>query len=523
MSRKKKGKLRQIEASRVATTEAGAEAEAEAEVKVEVEVAKETKGSQGGQESRSDAAKLKPKPSVEKSVKVDKEPNTRFRPIHGNFRNYYTIRGRSAGSQAGDRRPETIWTPSTSAVVLNAKTRDDIDPRLRHLLNWTATANSSAQLPYKRILDIGSNSGQVTLELAEAVTYIYGRAPTCVLGVDIDDELTQQARHALAHAREREAGPLNKRRRMDALALPIPVQEHSISMFQPRKVKAKLAAVPKSTVANLNSSTKTEPPSSSSGQHQNSFAASVDFRTADWVKEGSGSSIADPSSRADVGGPGWDLILGLSLTKWVHINNGTEGILRLFGRIAASLRCPTTSASSSSVASTSSSPHGTSCGGGVFLLEPQAWSSYQTARSQGADVRARIRALRSAAPLERSLSTTPTAQTTKKRKRDEEEVTLDNSAQPAVDDENRHADSEEYGYPPITPADFPFILTVLFGLEGPIEIGHSQGAGFQRPLQIYIQPDFSKLPVNHADGYREARDAAVQGCLVLPWVPREFK
>ncbi|KAE8221915.1 hypothetical protein CF319_g4803 [Tilletia indica] len=521
MSRKKKGKQRQIEASRaVESGEEGSQGK--------VEVLPPDKSSDRGQELRSDEVTVKTAgKSVQTVVKVDDGKATeRFRPIHGNFRNYYAIRGRSSGSATGENLTDKIWTPSTSAVVLDTNVRDDIDPRVRHLLNWTAAVPSSNKMPYDRILDIGSNSGQVTLELAEALEYIYGRAPSCVLGVDIDDELTQQARHALERVRSDHAEPHRKRRRMDSLALPIPVQEHSISIFQPRKVKAKMAAIQKSTVANGLASAEPLPTSSSNLQARNNYAANITFKTADWVKEGPGYLNIDPTSKSATEAQGWDLILGLSLTKWVHINNGTQGMLRLFGRIAASLKYLAASASVSPSTSTATSFLGRSGGGGIFLLEPQAWSSYQTARSQGADVRARIRALRSAAPLEpRCISIKKGKRKQKRKRTEEEEEVLQTDNVPALggDGTGHHTATEEYGYPPLTPDDFPFILSVIFGLEGPIDLGHSQGAGFRRPLQIYIQPDFAKLPVKRANEYRRAREAAIQGDLVLSWAPRQFK
>ena len=50
----------------------------------------------------------------------------------------------------------------------------------------------------------------------------------------------------------------------------------------------------------------------------------------------------------------FDTVLCLSTSKWIHLNWGDAGLLRLFRRVHAALRP-----------------------GGRFLLEPQPWSSYR--------------------------------------------------------------------------------------------------------------------------------------------------
>ncbi|CAJ0927152.1 21120_t:CDS:2 [Entrophospora sp. SA101] len=71
------------------------------------------------------------------------------------------------------------------------------------------------------------------------------------------------------------------------------------------------------------------------------FPDSVQFRCCDWMEE--------PHSYNK-----YDTILGLSVSKWIHLNRGDKGLQEFFQRIYDNLRI-----------------------GGRFIFEPQAWKSYR--------------------------------------------------------------------------------------------------------------------------------------------------
>lgn len=66
-----------------------------------------------------------------------------------------------------------------------------------------------------------------------------------------------------------------------------------------------------------------------------------------------GNYVLDRDELVDAQRPEYDVVLCLSLTKWVQLNWGDEGLKRMFRRIYRHLRP-----------------------GGILVLEPQPWSSY---------------------------------------------------------------------------------------------------------------------------------------------------
>lgn len=69
------------------------------------------------------------------------------------------------------------------------------------------------------------------------------------------------------------------------------------------------------------------------------------FRHADMLH------MPDPPSSS------FDCVLALSITKWIHVNWGDDGLLEFFRRLVMALRP-----------------------GGLLILEPQPWRSYKAIR-----------------------------------------------------------------------------------------------------------------------------------------------
>ncbi|XP_070711198.1 LOW QUALITY PROTEIN: 7SK snRNA methylphosphate capping enzyme-like [Pempheris klunzingeri] len=179
----------------------------------------------------------------------------------------------------------------------------------------------------KKVLDVGCGAGHMTL----AISRRFG--PAHILGVELDERLVhaakQNIRHFLSHdlvveeRRSREGGGGDGQVREARSLLPLPLSF--------RVSRGPLSAPP----------LLSPPPPSSSSSSSSRFPNNVTFIQGDYVSEWG----AWPGQ--------YDVIMCLGVTKWVHLQSGDEGVVRLFRRAYQSL-----------------SP------GGLFLLEPQPWSRY---------------------------------------------------------------------------------------------------------------------------------------------------
>uniref|UniRef100_A0A3Q2XAB9 RNA methyltransferase n=1 Tax=Hippocampus comes TaxID=109280 RepID=A0A3Q2XAB9_HIPCM len=156
----------------------------------------------------------------------------------------------------------------------------------------------------KRVLDLGCNSGHLTLYIAKMLR------PARILGLDIDNGLVHAARKNI---------------------------RHYLSEIQDGKIE-KMERISRGPIA-------APPLTESSTAKPGEFPANVSFIKANYVLQNDNLLVTQR--------PEYDVILCMSVTKWVHLNWGDSGLKRLFKRVYRHLHP-----------------------GGLFILEPQPWQSY---------------------------------------------------------------------------------------------------------------------------------------------------
>ncbi|EKM59244.1 uncharacterized protein PHACADRAFT_136674 [Phanerochaete carnosa HHB-10118-sp] len=191
----------------------------------------------------------------------------------------------------------------------------------------------------KRVLDVGCNEGLVTCQIAQSL-----RARR-VIGVDIDESLVRTAWKRRRAIWSQQAPPSisentphngtespNKKRKRAVSPSRAPQPDYfPVScehMFGP------LSIPPQST-------------------RLDEFPHNVTFRAADWVN----AEIAEDTE-------GYDVIVAFSVSKWIHLNGGDDGLMRFFRRVYTALKP-----------------------GGVFVLEPQPWDTYGKAKRMDAKLK----------------------------------------------------------------------------------------------------------------------------------------
>ncbi|XP_051947366.1 7SK snRNA methylphosphate capping enzyme-like [Xyrauchen texanus] len=207
----------------------------------------------------------------------------------------------------------------------------------------------------KKVLDVGCSTGHITLTIARYWS------PNHILGVDIDGELVHAARQNLRHFLSELSGPQIDRLQSGQTEGESRGEqnEHAAVAGEGSEVRGggELGLIPLmhlqlERVRGLSrfplSFTRCRGPIATPPimpHVPGLFPSNVSFLKGNYVPD---SDAAVMSQCAE-----YDVIMCLSLTKWVHLNFGDAGIRRLFQRIYRHL-----------------------LPGGVLILEPQPWSSY---------------------------------------------------------------------------------------------------------------------------------------------------
>ncbi|CAE6524249.1 unnamed protein product [Rhizoctonia solani] len=191
------------------------------------------------------------------------------------------------------------------------------DPRLKVL--------PSNLFKGKHVLDIGCNEGWVTCEIASC----YGAQE--VTGVDIDAELVSRAWRRRRDVWSLQPPRVPLRAPVDTLEEEDPNQPENGAYF-PECFSSLFGPVPIPS------------------QHP-AFPNNVSFHQCDWTNQG-----------CAMDEQGYNLVVAFSVSKWIHVHGGDEGIKRFFLRVRDVL----------AICATQASP-------GIFVLEAQPWSGYRSA------------------------------------------------------------------------------------------------------------------------------------------------
>lgn len=214
--------------------------------------------------------------------------------VYGNYPAYYGYR-----------------TPGGSSHELSAQI--EADQRLTHF--------QSHWFEGKDCLDVGCNTGLVTLSVAQHYSV------KSMVGVDIDGSLILKAYRNLQNLKETRAGLLSK---------VVFKQEDYVAPF-------------------LDAVQEVEEPFSANCGHTACDSETVRNLTLEIHGERR-IYLADVGKLGD--GSLYDSILGLSVSKWIHLHSGDRGILTFFCRVHHQLRK-----------------------NGTFIFEPQPWKSYKRYRN----------------------------------------------------------------------------------------------------------------------------------------------
>lgn len=245
--------------------------------------------------------------------------------------------GSSSGSSSSDpRRSSTLhshgnyqgYYASRSQAHPSAQAANGLDPRVEALIRWLR-GQQGGTAPSRSILDVGCNAGKIGIQLASQLP------GSALVGVDIDSKLVGQAKQSARKAGLILDGESNRSSEFD---------DHEPTANQDRK---RVKSRPKQDVSQAKASAS---------------ASRASFNCQDWV-------FADdiPATSSQ-----FDLVLALSVSKWIHIHHSDIGLLRFSHRLVAAMQAPATVEGLQNEQQHKS----------LLLFEPQPYSSYNNAKRE---------------------------------------------------------------------------------------------------------------------------------------------
>ena len=327
------------------------------------------------------------------------------RPIYGNFPRYYSIRNPTS------TQPFDASAGSHSIESLVQTDSTELDLRIPPILSFLQhSIPKDEHQPIKAILDLGCNSGKVTIQLAQMLAHLsvhrlHIQPPNLMLGVDIDPILIEEAEQSAKLAWSR-CKPSDQAYAASGSSM----SKDSINMLPPtatyfpncfshlyRPIRLPERSHPRPSEPDRcrkkkrkRTNSDAEQPATAAGESLASDSVlafqALQFTTAEWVNadlhlkdegaDGRRSRMPWRANREALSliessdSEGYDVVLCLALTKWVHIHHGDRGMSRLFARISKCLRP-----------------------GGKLILERQEWKSYEETRRLGSELRSKMGAL----------------------------------------------------------------------------------------------------------------------------------
>lgn len=317
------------------------------------------------------------------------------KPVYGNFQRYYHIRNPASSADAAST--DTIDNPSVHpALALDTRVAAILRFLSSHFADSDADAATASSGQEGRgevfsVLDIGCNSGKLTIQLAQTLPALFRKTGSAdaveLTGVDIDPTLIKQANDAGAVARSlyRPALAFTDGAGSDGHEEQQEPQLPTEAVFFPSVFPALFGPITSATEESHRSSKRQRVIlDNTDSNHQASHSTqpqleppSLGFIAAEWVQPHHHSPASpfhypahSPSTLRTLDSRRYSLTLALSITKWIHIQQSDSGLVQFFARLSSTL-----------------------LPGGLVFLERQEWKSYSTAKNLDPGMRNKIRAL----------------------------------------------------------------------------------------------------------------------------------